>query len=76
MPSAGTVSIEVYVYIIISFIIFPAPSGPPTSVTVLALSSTSIVITWNNPEEFESNGILTGFVIVLTDAEGKAQTFT
>ena len=53
-----------------------APSGPPTSVTAIALSSTSILITWHNPMDFDLNGILTGFYIGLTDARGNERNYT
>ena len=60
--------------------IFPlylsAPSGPPSSVTARAVSSTSIVITWNNPHDFDVNGILTKFEIILKDSLDNIKTYT
>ena len=55
---------------------YTAPSGPPTSLTASALSSTSILITWQNPDEFDSNGIITTFEIVLIDSTDNIRHFT
>ena len=46
------------------------PSGPPTSLDISAVSSTSIIITWLDPEEFHINGIITGFLLTITDSTG------
>lgn len=48
--------------------VYPAPSGSPTRVTALALSSTSILITWGRPNEFDINGILLNFHLTVTDS--------
>lgn len=50
--------------------LYAVPSGPPTSLNVSAVSSTSIVITWFDPEEFDINGIITGFLLTITDSTG------
>ena len=64
MPPSGTYLTQHYLRITIT--LYPAPSGPPTSVTALALSSTSILITWHNPGDFDINGVLTAFEIFLS----------
>lgn len=46
-----------------------APSGAPTDFQAQALSSTSLQITWNPPEALERNGIITGYEILLVDAQ-------
>ena len=56
--------------------LYAAPSGPPTNVAVTAVSSTSILITWQSPKEFDANGILTWFLIILTDSMGNERNFT
>ena len=43
-----------------------APSGSPTGVVISVLSSTSLLVTWQPPDEFEQNGIITGYQIVLS----------
>jgi hypothetical protein len=53
-----------------------APSGPPSSVTALTLSSTSILITWDNPDDFDVNGIITAFEIILKDSSNHLRNFT
>ncbi|CAI8041621.1 Tyrosine-protein phosphatase Lar [Geodia barretti] len=53
-----------------------APSGPPSSVTALALSSTSILVTWDNPDDFDANGIITAFEIILKDSSNHLRNFT
>ena len=47
-----------------------APSGPPTRIAVVPLSSTSILVTWHDLEPFDLNGILTAFILVITDSTG------
>ena len=46
--------------------LFVAPSGPPTDVNVTALSSTSLLVTWQPPELLERNGIITAYQIHVT----------
>jgi receptor-type tyrosine-protein phosphatase Q len=53
-----------------------APSGPPRSVAATALSSTSILITWDNPGDYDVNGVLTGFEILLIDSRNSVRNFT
>ena len=43
---------------------------------MIAVSSTSILITWQYPKEFDANGILTKFLIILTDSMGNERNFT
>ena len=74
MPPAGN---SVQTENVVEFILYvTAPSGPPRTVNALALSSTSILITWDNPGEFEANGIITSFEIRLRDISSRVQTYT
>lgn len=61
-----------YMYIIIimvGVVSFPAPSGPPTNVTVDALSSSSIFITWSPPDQAEQNGIIKHYIVNVTELQ-------
>ena len=44
---------------------YPAPSGAPIDVSVSALSESSIVIQWSPPEQFEQNGPIDGYEVIL-----------
>ena len=44
-----------------------APSGPPQSFRAVAISSTSIRLTWRAPLQEEQNGVITSFRITITD---------
>ena len=75
MPPAGMLItwIKQYLY---KHLYYTAPSGPPSSVTALALSSTSILVTWDNPDDFDANGIITAFEIILKDSSNHLRNFT
>ena len=47
-----------------------APSGPPQSFRVVAISSTSIRLTWAAPLPEEVNGIITSYRITIAEIEG------
>jgi hypothetical protein len=54
-----------------------APTGPPTSVTVTAISSTSVRISWQAPAQELQNGNITSYHISLVEIEtGQDRTFT
>ena len=53
-----------------SFVCFSAPSGPPRSFRVVAISSTSIRLTWSAPLPEEQNGRITSYRITITELEG------
>ena len=46
-----------------------APSRQPQNVQLSALSSTSILITWSPPPVDDQNGVITGYLINLTEAD-------
>ena len=48
---------------------YAAPSGPPNNVNIQALSSTSLLITWDVPDPLEQNGKITGFEVQLTSIQ-------
>ena len=48
---------------------FSAPSGPPQSFRVVAISSTSIRLTWLAPLAEEQNGVITSYRITVTEVE-------
>ena len=43
------------------------PSGPPTNVRGVAISSTSIRLTWEPPQPEDQNGIIQGYNITITE---------
>ena len=43
------------------------PSGPPRNITVWAVSSTSIEISWLPPAEEDQNGVIFGYKLKLTN---------
>ena len=49
------------------FCVYTAPSGPPTNFNVKALSSDSLQVTWNPPLPEEQNGIITHYVVTITN---------
>ena len=49
--------------------IYTAPSYPPSNYTAVALSSCSILLTWEAPPAEGQNGIITGYTINLTELE-------
>ena len=44
---------------------FSAPSGPPTNVTVEALSSSSVRMVWSAPDPENQNGIIRHYLVVV-----------
>ena len=46
-----------------------APSGPPQSYRAVAISSTSIRLTWAAPLAEEQNGVITSYRITITNIE-------
>ena len=52
-----------------------APSSPPHNYAGVALSSRSILLTWDSPPAEEQNGIITGYLVNITELEtGEAST--
>ena len=49
---------------------FVVPSGPPVNVTVQAISSSSLLITWQPPEQLHQNGITAGYRIQIGHVDG------
>ena len=49
--------------------LFSAPSGPPQSFRVVAISSTSIRLTWAAPLAEDQNGVITSYRITVTEIE-------
>jgi len=45
------------------------PSGTPTNVQVVAISSRSIRLTWEPPRPEDQNGIIVAYNITITEAE-------
>ena len=53
----------------------PAPSGAPQSFSVIPISSTVLLTTWSPPAAEEQNGLLTGYVVELTEVvSGRTRT--
>ena len=46
-----------------------APSGPPQSFRVVAISSTRIRLTWAAPQAEDQNGVITSYRIAVTEIE-------
>ena len=44
------------------------PSGTPTNVQGVAISSTSIKLTWDPPEPGDQNGVIQAYNIIITEA--------
>ena len=63
-------------YSVVGISFHAAPTGAPSSVAAMALSSTSILVIWQAPEQFDINGILTNFELTVTDTKGTARLFT
>ena len=45
------------------------PSSPPSNYTAVALSSRSILLTWDAPPVEGQNGIITGYIVNITKLE-------
>ena len=49
------------------------PSGAPTNITVEALSSTSLLITWEPPAPSQRNGVITQYRLLVISDSGETQ---
>ena len=55
--------------------IYTVPSSPPRNYTAVALSSRSILLTWDTPPVEGQNGIITGYTVNITELEtGESST--
>ena len=50
-------------------------SGAPTNITVEALSSTSLLITWEPPPPSQHNGVITHYRVLVTSDSGQMQVY-
>lgn len=46
---------------------YTAPSGAPENVTTIAISSTSVVVTWDRPLPHHRNGPITAYNLTVTE---------
>ena len=53
----------------LSLLIPTAPNSPPHNYAGVALSSRSIVLTWDPPPAEQQNGIITGYLVNVTELE-------
>ena len=51
------------------------PTGTPTNVQVVAISSSSIRLTWEPPRQEDQNGIIVAYNITITEAETGRVTY-
>ena len=51
------------------YFIFLAPASPPASVTVMATTSTSIAVMWNEVSPIDQNGVIIAYEITYTPLE-------
>jgi len=51
------------------------PSGTPTNVRVVAISSSSIRLTWEPPRPEDQNGVILAYNITITEAETGRVTY-
>ena len=51
------------------------PPGSPTNITVEALSSTSLLITWEPPPPSQHNGVITQYRVLVTSDSGQMQVY-
>ena len=49
------------------------PSAPPTNVTLTAISSTQILVTWEEPSLSDKNGVITTYDISISPSNGLIQ---
>ena len=54
---------------VVDLFVLSAPSGPPQSFQVVAISSTSIRLTWSAPPAEEQNGVITSYRITVVEVE-------
>ena len=47
----------------LNFLFCTVPSGSPRNVLVTAMSSTSILVTWDSPLESEQNGVIISYTV-------------
>ena len=50
------------------------PSGPPTSVVVTVVSTSSLRFDWLPPEVNDRNGIIVGYHIILNNRQSQVET--
>ena len=55
--------------LMILFFSFSAPTDSPQNVTGYPINSTAISLKWTPPEEFHHNGIITSYLVNLTELE-------
>ena len=46
---------------------FSEPSGAPTNIQVRVVSSSSVEVHWEPPSFFHHNGIISGYLVEVTD---------
>ena len=63
-----------YEWLYVCFLI-AVPSGAPTNITVEALSSTSLLITWEPPPPSQRNGVITYYRVLVTSDSGQMQVY-
>ena len=49
------------------YILYIAPSGPPTNLAVNVTSSTTVSLSWNPPPESDKNGLIIEYNVSLID---------
>ena len=54
-------------YIILNFLLCTVPSASPRNVIATAVSSTSIMVTWDDPLEADQNGIIISYIVRYTN---------
>lgn len=57
--------------------LYIVPSGPPREVMVQAISSTSIQVSWQPPQEEDKNGVIIGYQLTLrSSSDSRILSFT
>ena len=63
-----------YIYLHIIHLIlrdfFSVPSGPPEKLHCVALTSTTIQVSWHPPEQHLQNGVISGYKVVYAPHPG------
>ena len=54
--------------------IFPAPDGPPEKVHCVALTSTTIQVSWHPPQPHVRNGLIKGYKVLYAARPGDRPT--